>query len=368
MPSEAGHVFHLSERPGRHRLYTTAALVPELAAGILVWSFFTNRLGPETLHLALVLHATAALLSALPNEDPRARRAFLIGALLFPPAAVLARFLDAWGAMREAEVDRQALRHMLYGGEKDPTEVWAEAIVQRYEAYERQAGKASSALLLAPVAYLLADRATLRTLKIAAVRNLTHLRPEDAVPLLRKAIGADEPGTRYAAAKLLTNLEESYTSAIKKAEEARDETGLALALLEHASTGLLDPSDARRQQEAAVARLLRLEKHGVPISDGGEELRAEDCGMPGQPRLVPLPAEARRALARALLGLQREPAALDLVGELLEAGDRHPDVYRIGLEAALRSGRCVRFRQLARELARVHPELALGRELVERFQ
>ncbi|MBI4870913.1 MAG: hypothetical protein HY814_05045 [Candidatus Riflebacteria bacterium] len=367
MASEAGHVFHLSERPGRHRLYATAALVPELAACILVWSFFTNRLGPGVLNLALVLHASAALLAALPSQDPRARRAFLIGALLFPPAAVLARFLDAWGAMREAELDRQALRHMLYGGEKDPTELWVEAIVQRHEAYERQAGKASSALLLAPVASLLNDRATPRTLKIAAVRNLTHLRPQDAVPLLRQAMGADEPGTRYAAAKLLTNLEESYTAAIKKAGEAGDEAGLALALLEHAATGLLDPSDTRRQQEAAVARLLELEEHGVAVRDGAEGLRQEDQAGPQLPRRIPLSPEARRALARTLFELQRESAALKLVFGLLEAGERHPDVYRIGLEAALRSGHYAHFRRLAQGLCRAHPELALSRELQERF-
>ncbi len=341
----------------RERVFVTVAFALECVGLWTIWQVHVGTQAVAGVLLAITLHTGAALLSAIPQRAGIAKRAAFISTMIFPPMAILARFLDVWVGAHGRDMDPEQLGQMLYGFKADKLELWTEGIMQKQSAREEDSNTAPGVLLLAPVASVLGDESVPTDLKVVAVRNLTHLRPEDSVPLLREAMKRDEPAIRYTAAKLLSNLEASFSERLQKSYSSGSGEDIAFAMLDFADSGLLDPSDARRHRQNAIDVLTSDRK----VSDSGS---SDDLVLPD---LTSISVEGLLVLARALFELDRCRESLAVAAALLQKDPENPAGHRHALSACLKMGDYREFRRLARKLAADYPDRDLGRELTERF-
>lgn len=305
--------------------------------------------GASTGPAAGALHLLAAALSTVGTVRQRAA-GFLI-AFTLPLAGPAIRISDLAARARPAAAREsdwyRAFLETVTGGLPEGR---LPSLPRHWQRGELEGSwRVPTALMIAPVASLLSDSAVGPELKLAAVRNVVHLKPADAVPLLNAALRSPEPSIRYYAAKLLGNLEDAFTRRLKDAgyegplpTEAEKLEPLAQAHLDLANSGLLDPGAARRHRELAVTAL---------------EPAAAARGLSEAGRL---------AFARALLDLGQARHALEVAGELL-GRRRGPEAYRVALEACLAQGHHLAFRRLTQALVRAHPSCEWGKELAERI-
>ncbi|MBI2943595.1 MAG: hypothetical protein HYY25_05295 [Candidatus Wallbacteria bacterium] len=333
--------------PGSSDAATLVAAAAALAleAGAFVWALGGGR---QALAVGLAAHAAACLIAAAACGGPR-RWLQLLLALLLPPAGVAICALDACLAVFSRGKTEFPLYEELLRELRARSPAAAEQLMEELSGHwsEFAPARAPAELLVAPVASLMSDVDIAPELKLAAIRNLTHLSPTDSVPLVKEALRSDVPAIRFYAARLLSNLEDGFSRRLRKLEEAGgspDELQeLARARLEFAESGLLESADARRHRERAAETLRQLAASGGPGA-----------------------AQARAALARAELELGRAPDALASSEQSLAADPSDAAARRLALEAALAARDYAAFRRHARELARHLPASELARDLEER--
>lgn len=298
----------------------------------------------------VLLHVMAALAAALPARASGDALA-LLGFTLLVPMGVLVR---TWDVFVRAVAHRQSAleRYQKFIDEMGFKPLDAQSMAHLGLEHHTEEERTNRSLLLAPVASILADESADSDLKLAAVRNLTHLRPQDSVPLMKEALKNDEPTVRYYAAKLLAQLENEYTRRLREAESVEgmdlDEDQLeeiAMAHLALADSKLLDEGEVLRHREWALENLEAIEEE--------ERLRM---------------VEARRALPRVLLELGRSGEALREARAALLRDPEDVELYRTAMEASLKEADMESLKRLGVEMAARLPDSELAQEVMSRFE